>query len=452
MSHLPQERITRLNTADVKEWRFVLYWMQASQRTQCNMALDYAASWANRLDKPLVAFFGLTPDFPEANQRHYTFLLEGLRDVEAALAGLGVKLVVQRVSPEQGVVALAKDACLVVVDKGYLKPLRQWYRHAADRLDCPLVQVEDNVVVPVEAASQKEEYSAATLRPKIQKNRSHFLQVPAPNPPKRGSLDLQFDTVKLKDIDGAVLALGVGASVAKAKGFQGGTQQAQTCLTDFLERKLPNYLELRNDPTVDFTSNLSPYLHFGQISPVDVAVQVLAANASTEAKEAYLEELVVRRELAINYAWFNPSFDAFEGLPNWSQQTLDKHNADKREYLYDLAELENAETHDPYWNAAQNQMRVTGKMHGYMRMYWGKKILEWTKTPREAFKAALYLNNKYELDGRDPNGYTGVAWCFGKHDRPWMERPVYGTVRYMNANGLTRKFDADKYVRQIKQL
>ncbi|XES76024.1 MAG: deoxyribodipyrimidine photo-lyase [Candidatus Bathyarchaeia archaeon] len=453
MSDLPDERLNRLNTVDMKKGRgFVLYWMQTSVRTQCNMAFDHAVWWANQLDKPLVAFFGLTPDFPEANLRHYTFLLEGLHEVKAALAEFGVQLVVQRGSPERGVVSIAKNACIVVVDKGYLKPLRQWYRYAADRLSCPLVQVEDNVVVPVEAASSKEEYSAATLRPKIQKNRSRFLSVPTTRQPKHGSLDLPFDTLDLRRIDTIISDLGVDTSVDKAVGFRGGTQQAQSCIAEFLEHKLPDYPQQRNDPTVDFASNLSPYLHFGQISPVDVAAQVLAADAPAEAKQAYIEELVVRRELAINYAWFNPDYDGFDGLSNWAKQTLHKHEADKREYLYDVAELENAQTHDPYWNAAQTQMRVTGKMHGYMRMYWGKKILEWTKTPREAFKAAIYLNNKYELDGRDPNGYTGVAWCLGKHDRPWRERPIYGTARYMNANGLKRKFDADKYVQQIKQL
>ena len=236
------------------------------------------------------------------------------------------------------------------------------------------------------------------------------------------------------------------------RGFKGGSNEAAKLLSNFVKNKLSVYPELKNDPTVDFTSNLSAYLHFGQISPVQIAFDVLAADAPNEAKEVYLEELIVRRELAVNYIHFNENYDCFEGLPNWSKLTLNKHKADSREYLYIVEDLERAETHDPYWNAAQNQMRVTGRMHGYMRMYWGKKILEWTKTPQEAFKAALYLNDKYELDGRDPNGFTGVAWCFGKHDRPWKERLVFGTVRFMNENGLRRKFDANKYVENVKRL
>jgi len=426
--------------------------MQSSQRTECNMALEYAVSWADKLDKPLVVFFGLARGFPAANLRHYTFMLEGLRDVEAQLEAIGLKLAVRDESPELGVVDLSKGACITVVDKGYLKTLRQWYSFSAANLSCPLVQVEDNVVVPVEEASIKEEYSAATLRPKIQKRRASFLPVPKQHEPKKSSLDLKCASIALVDVDAAFSALGVDKSVSKAKGFHGGSREAAKRLKDFLKNKLSAYPKRRNDPTVDFTSNLSTYLHFGQISPIKIALKVLAADAPDEAKEVYLEELIVRHELAVNYVYFNANYDSFEGLPNWSKLTLNKHKADLREYLYMVEELERAETHDPYWNAAQNQMRLTGKMHSYMRMYWGKKILEWTKTPQDAFKTALYLNDKYELDGRDPNGFTGVAWCFGKHDRPWKERSVFGTVRFMNANGLKRKFDVEKYVQQVKHL
>jgi deoxyribodipyrimidine photo-lyase len=445
-------RVKRLNSLDVKNKKYVLYWMQSSHRVKRNMALEHAVSWADKLDKPLVVFFGLARGFPEANLRHYTFMLEGLRDVKTQLGDIGVKLVVREDSPDLGVAALSKDACLTVVDKGYLKTLSQWYRSAAANLRCPLVQVEDNVVVPVEEASSKEEYSAAAIRPKIHKKREEFLRAPKQHKPKKSSLDLKFDSVDLDDVDAVVSALGVDMSVGKARGYKGGSNEAANHLKGFLENKLSDYARRRNDPTVGFTSNLSPYLHFGQISPVQIALDILAADAPGEAKEVYLEELVVRRELAVNYIYYNENYDSFEGLPNWPKLTLKKHEADKREYLYTVEELERSETHDPYWNAAQNQMRVTGKMHGYMRMYWGKKILEWMKTPRDAFKTALYLNDKYELDGRDPNGFTGVAWCFGKHDRPWKERSVFGTVRYMNANGLKRKFDADKYVQQVKHL
>jgi deoxyribodipyrimidine photo-lyase len=263
---------------------------------------------------------------------------------------------------------------------------------------------------------------------------------------------LEIDSLELKDITRITSALNIDDSVEKTEHFKGGASEVTKRLENFIEDKLPDYPELRNDPTIDCQSNLSPYLHFGQISPIYTALKILDANASAASKEAFLEELIVRRELAVNYVQYNENYDYFAGLPDWAKRTLWSHKSDPREYLYSLSELENAETHDPYWNAAQNQMRVTGKMHGYMRMYWGKKLIEWSKTPEIAFNTALHLNNKYELDGRDPNGFAGVAWCFGKHDRPWKERLIFGTVRYMNENGLRRKFDADKYIAKMKCL
>jgi deoxyribodipyrimidine photo-lyase len=191
---------------------------------------------------------------------------------------------------------------------------------------------------------------------------------------------------------------------------------------------------------------LSPYLHFGQISPSYTASEVGSYGGPNS--DAFLEELIVRRELSMNFNHFNPKYDSFSGLPDWAKKTLLERQEDLRKYLYTMEDLEKALTHDPYWNTAQKEMVITGKMHGYMRMYWGKKILEWTATPQDAFETALYLNNKYELDGRDPNGFTGVAWCFGNHDRPWARRPIFGNIRYMSEDGLKRKFDADKYTRK----
>jgi deoxyribodipyrimidine photo-lyase len=232
--------------------------------------------------------------------------------------------------------------------------------------------------------------------------------------------------------------------------LKGGTHQAEMHLQNFLKNKLDSYAEYRNDPTKDYLSCMSPYLHFGQISPVYIASKVLETDSP--GKNAYLEELIVRRELAINFVHYNLYYDSFEGLPDWPKKTLTAHITDRREYVYTRDELEQAKTHDVYWNAAQKEMVSTGKMHGYMRMYWGKKILEWCESPAAAFATAVYLNNKYELDGRDPNGFCGVAWCFGSHDRPWKERAIFGMVRYMNDKGLKRKFDADAYVEQVEMV
>lgn len=452
MEKFPEQRVKNLNNQSVKNGKYVLYWMQSSQRADYNFALEYSILKANKLDVPLIVFFGLTPEFPEANLRHYHFMLEGLKKTSYALQDRGIKMVVLAKSPEVGVVELAEQASLAVVDRGYLKTLKKWYEVAAKNLKCPLVQVEDNVVVPVEAASEKEEYSAATIRPKIVGKQSQFMTKMGKIELKRSSADMKFDSVELDDVGKVESTLDIDKSVQKTGYFKGGSNEAVERLENFVEQKLPKYLELRNDPAVDYQSNLSPYLHFGQISPLYVALKISEAKTTAEAKKAYLEELIVRRELAVNYVNYQVNYDSFSALPQWAKHTLLSHKSDPRDYLYKLKELENAETHDPYWNAAQKEMRITGKMHGYMRMYWGKKLIEWSKTPKVAFKVAVYLNNKYELDGRDPNSYAGIAWCFGKHDRPWKERTVFGKVRYMNQNGLHRKFDIDKYVERVKHL
>jgi deoxyribodipyrimidine photo-lyase len=254
----------------------------------------------------------------------------------------------------------------------------------------------------------------------------------------------------ISDPGSVVAHLDTDHTVTRAASFTGGTGEAKRRLQQFISSKLDQYDKLRNDPTQDFLSGLSPYLHFGQISPLYIALQVAAAESA--GKDSYLEELIVRRELSVNFVHYGGRYQTLAGLPEWCQKTLAEHERDPREYIYGLKEFEAGATHDPYWNAAQKEMVVKGKMHGYMRMYWGKKILEWTDSPQQALRIALYLNNKYELDGRDPNGYAGVAWCLGKHDRPWGERPVFGKIRYMNANGLRRKFDADEYVRRVEAL
>ncbi len=447
---IQQERVKPLNRKGIAEGRYVLYWMQASPRTEYNHALEYAILEANDLNKPLLVFFGLTENFPEANERHYYFMLQGLREVQSSLRERGIMMAIWQISPEFGALELAKEACLVVVDGGYLRIQKQWRKYAAERIDRSLVQVESDVIVPVEEASPKEEYAAATFRPKISRKLDYYLLPLRENYPRIDSLDLEFDSFDVQDVEKAISLLDIDRDVKPIDDFHGGTREAKKHLQDFLKDKLDQYAELRNDPTQDYLSNMSPYLHFGQISPLYIALQVLATDSP--GKDAYLEELIVRRELSINYAYYSDQYDSLDGLPDWTKKTLREHAADSREYVYTLGDFEEARTHDPYWNAAQKEMVHQGKMHGYMRMYWGKKILEWMEKPEEAFRIALYLNNKYELDGRDANGFTGVAWCFGKHDRPWGERPIFGKVRYMSANGLRRKFDADGYVKKVEAL
>jgi deoxyribodipyrimidine photo-lyase len=445
-----RERVKVLNEEEVRNGNYVLYWMQASPRSEYNHALEYAILKANELNKPLVVFFGITDTYPEANERHYYFMLEGINEVQSSLEQKGVRMVIWHKSPEVGAIELSKDASLAVVDRGYLKIQRKWRSYAAKNVACPLVQVESDVIVPVEEASPKEEYSAATFRSKIKKKLDYFLAPLRENNPKVDSLHMDFASFDVEDVKRAIARLNIDRSVKKVNTFRGGTSEAKKHLEDFLRNKLDRYPKLRNNPTQDYLSNMSPYLHFGQISPLYIASKVLATDSL--GKDAYLEELIVRRELSMNFVFYNENYDSLDGLPKWAKTTLEEHEKDPREYLYTLEELDNAATHDPYWNAAQEEMKLTGKMHGYMRMYWGKKILEWSETPEDALKNALFLNNKYELDGRDPNGFTGVAWCLGKHDRPWKERSIFGKTRYMNAKGLKRKFDADGYVEKAKNV
>jgi len=445
-----ENRIKKLNAPTIRDGKFVLYWMQATQRTEYNHALEYAITKSNKLNRPLLVYFGISESYPEANQRHYNFMLEGLKEVQTALQQKGINMLIKRKSPEIGAVKLAKSASLVVADQGYTKTEKKWMKFVQQKLQCPLIQVESNVIVPVKAASPKEEYSAATFRPKIKKILDQYLAPIKHSILKKNSLKLDFPSFDIKNVKKAISKLKIDDGAKKTKTFYGGTAEAKKHLQNFIKNKLDNYPEHKNDPTKQCVSNMSPYLHFGQISPLYIALQILKTDSP--GIDSYLEELIVRRELAINFVFYNTQYDSFEGLPEWPKKTLNEHKKDKRDYLYTTRELEKAETHDPYWNAAQKEMTIKGKMHGYMRMYWGKKIIEWTKTPQEAYKTALHLNNKYEIDGRDPNGFAGVAWCFGKHDRPWKERPIFGKTRYMNANGLKRKFDADAYVKMISKL
>ena len=447
ITHLDPERIRILNDTTVRTGDYVLYWMQSSHRTEENPALRYAIERADQAHLPLIVYFGLWQSYPEANLRHFWFMLEGLAEVGHSLESRGIRFVLRTEPPDKGVCALAKNAAVVIVDRGYLRLQQSWYHTVAEQCRCLLVQVEGNVVVPVEVASQKEEYSAATFRPKITRLLDRFLHSAETGSPQRSSLSLDLPTLADESIEALLLPLNIDRTVPASGLFTGGTAEANRRFEQFLKNRLDGFADNRNDPGGDGGSDMSPYLHFGQVSPVTLAL--LAQEQGGSGTPAFLEELIVRRELAVNFVRYNDHYDTFKSLPAWAQKTLALHQADQREYGYSLDELERAATHDPYWNAAQQEMMKTGKMQGYMRMYWGKKILEWSKTPQDAYSAALHLNNKYEIDGRDPNGYAGVAWCFGKHDRPWGEREISGMVRYMNAQGLKRKFAMDRYLEKV---
>ena len=448
ITRVAEGRVRILNDAIVRTGDYVLYWMQSSHRTEENPALVYAVERADQAHLPLIVYFGLWQSYPEASLRHFRFMLEGLAEVSRSLESMGIRFVLRTEPPDKGVCAIAKNAAVVIVDRGYLRQQQSWYRTVAEQCRCPFVQVEGNVVVPVEVASQKEEYSAATFRPKITRLLDRFLHPAETGSPQRSSLSLDLPTRSDESPEALLVPLTIDRTVPASAMFAGGTAEASRRFEQFLKNRLDGFADNRNDPGGDGGSDMSPYLHFGQVSPVTLALDAQEQGGS--GTPAFLEELIVRRELAVNFVRYNDHYDTFKSLPAWAQKTLALHQADQREYGYSLDELERAATHDPYWNAAQQEMMKTGKMQGYMRMYWGKKILEWSKTPQDAYSAALHLNNKYEIDGRDPNGYAGVAWCFGKHDRPWGERPVFGMVRYMNAQGLMRKFAMDRYLEKVR--
>ena len=447
------ERIVELNEAPERPGDYVLYWMQQSQRAQFNPALEMAVAQANRLALPVVVGFGLTDGYPEANARHYTFMLEGLAETAEAIDARGLRFVIRRGGPDDVAIALAQRAALVVCDRGYLRPQRAWRTRVAAEAGRRLVQVEGDVVVPVGAASAKHEIAARTLRPKLARRRDEFLTPLAKERVRvrADSLDVRSD-LDLGDIPALVRALRIDHGVAAVTSLRGGYREARRHLRGFVTRHLERYVMDRAHPGHPHVSTMSPYLHFGQISPVEIALAVRDASADATNRDTYLEELVVRRELSMNFVNTTRNYDRYDCLPDWARRTLDAHRRDVRPHLYEEDELARAATHDPYWNAAMGELLVTGFMHNYMRMYWGKKVLEWSASPEVGYAALLNLNNRYFLDGRDANSYANVGWVFGLHDRPWPERSIFGNVRYMNAAGLERKTDIREYVARIAAL
>lgn len=439
----------------------VLYLMQQAMRVPFNPALELAIEEANRLKLPLLVCFGLLDGangFPEANERHYAFLLQGLADAAAALDRRGIAFLVRRGTPAQVAIDLSEKAALLVLDRGYLAIQKDWYGAIEREAKCRVVQVEGDVVVPVETASAKHEYAARTLRPKLQKLWDDYLEPLEPRAVDHPAKEL-IERLKLKDgldvsdPDKLLAKLKLDTTVGPVKRFRGGHTEAAERLNSFLKDAFAGYGAGRNKPEAGAASHMSPYLHFGHISPVEIALAIRAAEgADRDDRSAYLEELIVRRELAMNHVFHTEGYDDYaRAVPEWARKTLAEHADDARPKLYSEEALAEGKTHDHYWNVAMREMRETGYMHNQLRMYWGKKILEWSPSPEEAFARTLRLNNRYFLDGRDANSFTNVAWIFGLHDRPWQTRPIFGSVRYQSENSL-RKFDAKAYEQAVTRL
>lgn len=454
--------------------RYVLYWMQQAQRLHFNPALQYAATRANQMNTSLLVAFVIMDCIPAAEAEHYCFMLEGLRDMLLESRNLGLDFRIYGGDAVDIISALGHDACLVVMDHSCLAWQKALRQSVKDSLSCTLVtEIDTETVVPVHIASDKEEYSAATLRTKLLRVLPEYLVFDDPPLPELpladcGIRDAQcfkgepVSTDELFQFASERIGLWAGS---RRYSLKGGYTEAKRHLGIFSETKLAFYSLYRNHPDKDYQSEMSPYLHFGQISPLDIihslfpehdayALRALlkgrkALNDASRNMADYLEELIVRRELSWNFCTYNEDYGSFACLPGWAKASLLNHIHDPRDKHYSLEVLENAETEDEYWNAAQRQMLSRGKMHNYMRMYWGKRVLAWFDSVEEAYALLLYLNDKYSLDGRDANSYAGVAWCFGKHDRPWAERPIYGMIRYMNDNGLQRKFDMQAYISKV---
>ena len=425
----------------------VLYWMSRDQRVNDNWALLFAQELALERKVSLGVVFCLAPSFLNATSRQYGFMLEGLQEVENHLAELNIPFFLLIGSPEQELPAFLVKHHIggLVTDFDPLRIKQQWKKEVAAHIKSRIYEVDGRNIVPCWEASSKKEYAAYTLRPKIHRALPEFLKDfplaqkhPFPWPKK----------VKKTNWDEAEISLKIDRSVPEIDWLLPGEKAAAATLDRFLTKKLSAYASRRNDPTEDGVSNLSPYLHFGQISAQRVALQLKKKKVNKESKDGFLEELIVRRELSDNFCFYNPDYDRFAGFPEWAQKTLNEHRGDKREYLYSLEQFEDGKTHDDLWNAAQMEMVHRGKMHGYLRMYWAKKILEWTGSPEEALEVAILLNDKYELDGRDTNGYVGIAWSVGGvHDRAWKERPIFGKIRYMSYGGCKAKFDVNSYIK-----
>ena len=423
----------------------VVYWMQRDRRFHNNWALIHAQNIAIKYKVPLTVFYSLNGNFANANPRQYGFLLRGLSETIEVFKKHNIPFHLRRgdVLTSLHNYISSSNTGYLITDFSPLKVYKKRLNKIIEDIEIPVDMVDAHNIIPAWIVSDKQEFAAHTIRRKIHILLDSFLHSFPKVISHPFNVNIEHETI---DPDAILRELQIDNSVQEVNWINPGENEGKRSLKTYLNERMDVTGESRNDPNKDSLSNLSPYIHFGQLSAQEIALQVIATEDSV-GKDTFLEQLIVRRELSDNFCYYNDDYDSFNGFHSWAQKTLNEHREDQREYLYSSSEFENANTHDKLWNAAQHQMIVSGKMHGFMRMYWAKKILEWSEDPEAALQIAIDLNDKYELDGRDPNGYTGIAWSIGGiHDRPWFERPVFGKVRYMNYNGCKRKFDVNKYI------
>jgi deoxyribodipyrimidine photo-lyase len=435
----------------------IIYWMQSAQRIHYNHALNYAIELANKNNSELQVIFNIIPSYKDANRRHYMFMLEGIQELEETFLEFKIPFKITFGLPEENISKHLIDGDVLILDKAYLKQPRQWRNALYQRIKGKntIIEMDTELIVPVEIASIKMEYGAYTIRPKLHKLFDAF-DDHEDLPAYKGPYHQLSSDVDLKHINTFVESLPIDQTVIETALFKGGYQEAIKRLQSFIQLKAKDYLE-RNAPGEQVTSTLSPYLHFGQISSLEIVHAIKHAKEAgiinQETFDGIFEQVFVRRELAFNFVYYNQNYDQFEYMTEpWAYKTMEEHQDDYRPFIYSRDNLEASLTHDPYFNAAMDEMKLSGYMHNYMRMYWAKKIIEWSNSYKEAYETTLYLNNKYFLDGRDPNSYTSVAWNYGRHDRAWNERTILGKFRYMNDKGLERKFDMKKYISFVESI
>jgi deoxyribodipyrimidine photo-lyase len=443
----------RRNGPPLRGGKCVVYWMQRAMRIEDNPALDVAVDCGNLLGLPVVVFFSVIPNYPNANLRHYHFMQQGLRDVETDAAERGVGFVLRRAS-ESSLERFLEEvqAAILIGDENPCREPERWRKALARKLKLPYWTVDADVVVP-SAVFGRDYFLLQHMRPHLKQAIPKFLVGSENSKPQhvwRGPKSLVSYSLD-EDITAGFKTL--DRSIGPVDSFTGGTRAALKHLSRFITRCLKDYDEKRNHPEMNGTSRLSPYLHFGNIGPITIALAVEEAFAQGKASRAtcdrFLDQVIAWRELSVLFVKYNANYDSWECAEPWARQTLVEHTADPRSFRYSFDQLERGETHDDLWNAAQRQMMTQGWMHNYMRMYWAKMILQWAPDPARAFEWAVILNDRYELDGRDPNGYQGIAWAIvGKHDRPWFNRPVFGLIRPMSGASTAKKFDAKAYIAQ----
>ncbi|MEP7366897.1 MAG: deoxyribodipyrimidine photo-lyase [Acidobacteriota bacterium] len=453
-------RVRQLNGASPRAGaNFVLYWMQMNRRAESNHALEHAVSQANHLGLPLLVYEGLTFSYPYASDRFHQFILEGVPDTQRALArrGIGYGFYLRRTRTDANdlLYRLAADAAVVVTDDYPTFVASRHNSTVPSKIGVAYEAVDSSCIVPMQL-HEKKEYGAYTIRPKIKRMLPDWLRpvdrIPVEHPWTAPPPEWHTE-VRPENVAELTASCEIDHTIPPSITFRGGYTEARRYLDHFLKSNLKRYDTGRNNPSDHATSNLSPYLHFGHISVHEIALGAqLAAMENDLNPEPFLEELIVRRELAFNHAMWATEPGSLDSIPNWAKETLRKHAADPRDPNYTRDEFEHAATHDALWNATQKELLLRGKIHGYYRMYWGKKIIEWSPRPEDALDTMVYLHDKYALDGRDPNTYTNILWCFGLHDRPWQDRPIFGMIRYMSLDGMKRKTSVDAYLREIAHM